>query len=136
MFAIDSLPPFTMGRMKSTLTLSLCACLMLLSACGDDKDEGSDVDCSAADVPTYETFGKAFVEDYCASCHAGTVTGAARNGAPVGDTFDTLAEIQAKSDQLHEEVTIEKAMPFGAASKKPSAEERELFGTWMECGAK
>jgi uncharacterized membrane protein len=49
--------------------------------------------------------------------------------------FDTVEQARAKSDEVTNEVTIEKSMPFGPSSLKPSATERELFGEWVACGA-
>jgi uncharacterized membrane protein len=121
--------------MKRTLICGLSMCLALLAACGDD-DDASGGDCSASDAPTYDTFGRAFIDEYCASCHGANVTGTARNGAPAGATLSTLAEIQAQADALRQVVSIGKTMPAEEASKKPSDEERELFGTWMACDAK
>jgi uncharacterized membrane protein len=125
-----------LSGMKHSRVFGIAA-LLTLMACGSDSSSSDNkVDCAAQDTPTYETFGQAFVADYCASCHSASVMGAARMAAPTDDQFDKLSEIQRKKDELLNEVVTEEAMPFGPDSKKPSADERKLFETWMLCGAK
>jgi uncharacterized membrane protein len=119
------------------LSIFVFAAVTSSLGCGSDSGtSNTSVDCSAQDVPTYDTFGQAFMTEYCASCHSASVKGAARMSAPTDDQFDELAEIQHKSDELTNEVVTERSMPYGNASKKPSDDERKLFDTWMRCGAK
>ena len=118
------------------LSMFAFATILGAAACGSDTSSGNTgTDCSAQDAPTYETFGQAFMADYCASCHSASVKGADRMGAPTDDVFDDLSAIQQKSDELTNEIVTERSMPYGADSKKPSDEERKLFGAWMACGA-
>jgi uncharacterized membrane protein len=113
----------------------MCVSLVLVAAaCGDSTSSNGDASCTAADAPTYETFGQAFMTDYCSSCHSASVTGTARLGAPPEDVFDTLAQIQGNTEELAHEVES-KAMPFPTAKKFPTDAERALFTQWMSCGA-
>ncbi|MEY4509838.1 MAG: hypothetical protein RLZZ450_1960 [Pseudomonadota bacterium] len=105
-----------------------------LGACGSDP-ASSGPECPPASTLTYADFGKPFLTKYCSSCHAASVRGSARQAAPTDDVFDTVAQVRAKSDEVVHEVSVEKSMPFGPGSLKPSAAEREQFGEWVACGA-
>jgi uncharacterized membrane protein len=83
---------------------------------------------------TYANFGQKFVATYCAGCHGGSVTGAARQGAPLKDVFDTLAEVKSASRDMVREVVVKRTMPYGSATK-PSDTERTQLGEWLGCGA-
>jgi uncharacterized membrane protein len=83
---------------------------------------------------TYANFGQHFVTTYCAGCHAGSVTGAARQGAPTKDVFDTLTEVKSASRDMVREVVTKRTMPYGGATK-PSDAERTQLGEWLGCGA-
>jgi cytochrome c5 len=141
--------------MKNLLVLMLCISGAGLVACGseDDTDEGADessgdgdngdngdgdnggeVDCTG-DLPTYDDFGKDFVDEYCSSCHGGDVMGADRMSAPTAYVFDTLEQIQDKADEMAYELAIG-AMPFGDDSLKPSDEDRAKAVTWLSCDPK
>lgn len=142
-------------------TLAGCAVIALavsgfaLSGCGDDSEEHDDdhehdedheadigpdtgAECPTDSALTYDTFGKMFMEDYCTRCHSSTLSGNARNGAPPGHDFDSLAGIQAVSEHIDQfagagpdAVNIE--MP--PTNPKPSQGEREMLGEWLACGA-
>jgi len=114
------------------LLLLTLACSTLW-ACGSDPAAGPE--CPTGSTLTYAEFGKPFLTKYCSSCHAASVSGSARQAAPADDVFDTVAQVRAKSDELIHEVSVEKSMPFGPTSLKPSAAEREQFGEWVACGA-
>jgi uncharacterized membrane protein len=110
------------------------ALLIVLGGCGDDEPDDAPSDGCADTTLTYANFGKSFVSSYCASCHAATVTGTARLGAPVDDVFDTRAQIVAKAAELKEQVVVMKTMPFGNGTPKPSDVDRVKFGQWLACG--
>jgi uncharacterized membrane protein len=103
--------------------------------CGGDDAGPNEASCDELPRLTYASFGRGFVSEYCASCHAQAVVGADRRGAPALLTLDTLAQIRENSAKLNEQVVVDKTMPFGSASKKPSDDEREDFGVWLRCGA-
>lgn len=105
-----------------------------LCACGSDP-ASSGPECPSGSTLTYAAFGKPFLTKYCSSCHAATLHGSARQAAPADDVFDTVAQVRAKSDELIHEVSVEKSMPFGPTSLKPSGSDREQFGQWVACGA-
>jgi len=116
--------------------------LAALSSCGSDNAAAESGGASGAVCPTdsaltYETFGRAFMEDYCTRCHSSALTGAARNGAPSDHNFDTLAGIQATEvEHLDEEAAagpnrVNTSMP--PTGQMPSEAERRQFGEWLKC---
>jgi hypothetical protein len=126
---------------------------LILSACGSDSNEGSsdhdgDSDeseaigtpsgakCPTDNKPTYDTFGKAFMDDYCVRCHSSKLKGAARNDAPEGHDFDTLPGVVGVAEHIDEYAaagpdSVNNRMPPNG--DKPSMEERELLGQWLAC---
>jgi cytochrome c5 len=133
--------------MKNLLVLMLCISGAGFVACGSDDDtdeaddeggdgdtgdgDGAQVDCTG-DLPTYDDFGKDFVEEYCSSCHAADVTGTDRMGAPPEDVFDSLEQIQHGADEMADLIASGQ-MPYGAASPKPSDDEKAKALTWLKC---
>ncbi|HEX5658068.1 MAG TPA: hypothetical protein VFX59_12775 [Polyangiales bacterium] len=84
---------------------------------------------------TYASFGKAFEAKYCASCHAATVKGSARNDAPPDAVFDTLEQIQDAKALLKAFVVNGKTMPpSDSEGDKPTDAERTQFGQFLDCG--
>jgi uncharacterized membrane protein len=116
------------------LGAAIAAVCAVHAGCGADTSH-VDPACTASAALTYTNFGKKFVDDYCASCHAGSVQGADRQGAPATVTFDSLAQIKAKSREVENDVVVLKVMPFGQFAKRPSDAQREQFGQWLNCGA-
>lgn len=104
------------------------------NAAGSSANTGSGGAAASCSTLTYASFGQNFLSTYCLGCHGGTVTGAARMGAPTDAVFDTLAEVKAESRKLMSEVVTKRTMPFGNA-KKPTDAERTEFGQWLSCGA-
>lgn len=131
--------PVDGARRGALLALALAA----LSSCGSDKaaaDSGgpSGAVCPTGSTLTYDTFGQAFMEDYCTRCHSSALTGAARNGAPSDHDFDTLAGIQdTEVEHLDEQAAggpdgVNTIMP--PTGSKPTEAERRQFGEWLACG--
>ena len=83
-------------------------------------------------------FGQAFTSSFCTRCHSTALTGAARNGAPVGANFDDICSIRARV-QLMDAYAGSGAngtfsiMPIGAPT--PTAAERAQLSEWLSCGA-
>lgn len=95
--------------------------------------------CPGADAPTAQSFGTAFMRTYCLGCHSASVTGAARQAAPVGVDFDTLEDVrrQASRIDLHAAAgpnATNTEMP-PAGPPQPAQQEREKLGQWLACGA-
>jgi hypothetical protein len=113
---------------------------LAVGACGD-RDEHQERAPTGAICPpdstlTYETFGREFMATYCTRCHASSVSGAARNGAPSDHDFDTLAGIEANKEHIDEYAAagpahVNTTMP--PTEPKPSLAEREMLGEWLAC---
>lgn len=87
---------------------------------------------------SYETFGRAFMQSYCLTCHTAERGGAARHGAPSDHNFDTLDEIHEHAHHIALAAAagpdaVNMAMPPGQDG--PSRAERLLLGEWLACGA-
>jgi len=113
----------------------LALALAPLAACGGDEgneDAGDvpEVDCAAAPAPKYSEMASVWAK--CTTCHAATVTNAARAGAPPDVNFDTYAAAKAEASTAMHEV-YEGAMPPAASPALSSAEEDQLY-RWASCG--
>lgn len=106
----------------------------------DDREEGKPTgsDCPATQTLTYANFGQAFFDQYCQSCHASTVMGAARMGAPADHVFDEVADIRILAEHIDERAAagpdaVNTLMP--PIAPKPTEAERRQLGEWLACGA-
>ena len=92
--------------------------------------------CPTVDRPTYDNFGKSFLDTYCTRCHSSSVVGAARNGATPNYNFDTLASVIERVGHI-ESVSASgpkatyTSMP--PVADGPSVELREQLGQWLAC---
>ncbi|MDB4985311.1 MAG: hypothetical protein JWN04_489 [Myxococcaceae bacterium] len=109
----------------------------LVAACGGGGNNSvvSQPGCPADGALSYASFGHQFLDEYCSSCHGGSVVGDARQGAPPEYVFDTLAQVRVHALDMHMDVVETKVMPFGQSSLKPSDALRVKFGAWLDCGA-
>jgi cytochrome c5 len=108
---------------------------LALSACGGDEDGGPNaeslgIDCSD-DVPTFDEV-TAF-ETVCTNCHASSLSGAARNGAPAGYDFDRYERAADEAGEIAEYVN-EGLMPPPDSGLSISAAERQAILRWSVCG--
>jgi uncharacterized membrane protein len=111
--------------------------------CDDDHNDGGEgiptgSVCPTTQTLTYANFGQAFFASYCQRCHASTVTGAARMGAPSDHTFDMVQDIQLLAEHIDELAAagpdaVNTEMPPDGA--KPTEAERRQLGEWLACGA-
>lgn len=89
---------------------------------------------------TYETFGRAFVTDYCVECHDSAKSGTARKGAPAFHDFDTLIGVKQVADHVDQvagfgPAAMNMSMPPSGDRPFPTDEEREMLAEWIACGA-
>lgn len=126
-------------RLSVALVAVAIACLL---GCEDDDSEltGTPTEsfCPTPQTLTYASFGQAFFDSYCQRCHASTVTGAARNGAPDDHVFDQVEDIRLIAEHIDElaaagATVVNTAMP--PDSPRPSDAERRQLGEWLACGA-
>lgn len=134
---------------------ALAALALLLGACGGGSDAPVDQPTSGATCPSGGStlrytgggdggaepadFGATFFSTHCTTCHASTLTGAARQGAPLHANFDLIAVIREHSaliDQFAAKgpARTNSTMP-PAPIPGPTEAERALLGTWLACGA-
>lgn len=121
---------------------------MSVSACGSDDDDDNDhmsdesegtssgASCPSTDAPTYGSFGRDFMENYCTRCHSSDVKGAARMMAPGDHNFDSLDEIALMVEHIDQAAAagpdaVNTRMP--PSDPKPSMLEREKLGQWLAC---
>jgi uncharacterized membrane protein len=91
------------------------------------------------DAPTYESFGKQFVQDYCLRCHSTAKTGDDRNGAPVAHDYDDVSVVRREWEHIDQmagagDDVTNTLMPPSAP--RPSVEERKKLAQWLACGAR
>src|SRR5262245_13356993 len=126
------------------VSLALAGALVFSSvSCHDDHEhelEGTPTQstCPTGSTLTYANFGQAFFTSYCQRCHASTVTGAARMGAPDDHIFDMVQDIQLNTEHIDElaaagPASVNKQMPPNGAA--PTEAERRQLGEWLACGA-
>ncbi len=95
--------------------------------------------CLATDAPTAQSFGTAFLQTYCLSCHSASLTGDARQGATEGVNFDTLEDVRRQTEMIDihaaagPKATNTQMPP--SKSPQPTQQEREKLGQWLACGA-
>lgn len=94
--------------------------------------------CPPNSTLTYDNFGETFMTNYCTRCHASTLTGTARQGAPAFHDFDTLEGVMQVADHIDEAAgagpaAVNEFMPIDDGPK-PTLEEREQLAEWIACG--
>ena len=110
-------------------------CGLLLAACGGGATGAT---CPPDSTLTASNFGEDFMGRYCIRCHASSLKGSARQGAPASSNLDTLEAVRQQTEVIdrwagagpNAENTL--MPPSGPA---PSSEERQKLGEWLACGA-
>jgi cytochrome c5 len=90
--------------------------------------------------PTWGDFASTFFTSYCTRCHSSTLTGLARNGAPVGHDFDTYAGATQFLSHIDETAA---ANPMGTVTNTrmpkdppfPTLDDRKKLACWIAGGA-
>jgi len=93
--------------------------------------------CREGSTLTYENFAVSFMTEYCTSCHASTLTGDARKGAPLYHDFDSRNGILAVADHVDWKAAAgpdatNELMPTGSGPV-PTDAERQQLGEWLAC---
>jgi hypothetical protein len=116
---------------------ALAACV--LAGCPDEQPlfgPPTESVCPTGSTLTYANFGRPFMDSYCTRCHASSLRGPARHGAPSFHDFDTLFGIKVVFDHIDETTASGPAatntsMPPDLPT--PSLAERQQLGEWIAC---
>lgn len=100
--------------------------LVLVAPIACTGSSSTQVDCKTASVPKFADM-KAW--DKCTSCHATTLTGASRAGAPSDINYDNYDDAVADADRAQSEVEAG-AMPPGGGL---TSAERDQIVVWASC---
>jgi mono/diheme cytochrome c family protein len=112
--------------------VAMVAAALLASSIGcssSDRDQDTGATCPSTSTLTYGTFGKAFMDKYCVSCHGGSQS----------PRLGTLPDVQGARSQIMAVAgggpnAVNTYMPSG--SPTPTEAERKQLGEWLACGAK
>jgi uncharacterized membrane protein len=130
--------------------LVLASVLALLAACGSDSPTSACAMgtatcavCPAGSTLRYtggapQNFGLVFMNAYCTRCHASTLSGAARQGAPDHANFDLLDVVREHAGLIDGRAGSGPAGTFTTMppdAPTPSTEERARLSEWLACGA-
>jgi cytochrome c5 len=116
--------------MRWRLLLGLVAAAAL--SCGDKIDAVQESAGACPGAVTYELDIRPILESLCVGCHDSTLSGAARNGAPVSADFDSFAGALRKTDPPWTTRLRNETMPPGGT--KASAAQKQLVQCWVEGG--
>jgi uncharacterized membrane protein len=125
----------------------------LLSGCSDDAsspvDAGRDGPplingCPSLSTPqanpgdpidgdTFASFAAPLLTTYCTRCHSTTLTGAARNGAPIGFDWNDEASVRLHLAEMRNAIGVVNFMPPSAPL--PSCDERQRLVRWIDADA-
>jgi hypothetical protein len=94
------------------------------------------VACDPAVVGTWETLGEGYVRTWCSPCHAASLSGDARGGAPEGVDFDSLENVRRWAEAIAASaVGVDGAAPRMPPGGGPSSEDVAAFAAWLACEA-
>lgn len=114
------------------------ATVIMLMGCGGKNIGPTGVECPKGSTVTAENFGGSFMRQYCTRCHSSTLSGAARNEAPVAMDFDTTEGVRKHAISIDAWAgssatrTSTEMPPDGGPA--PSIDERRKLSEWLACG--
>jgi hypothetical protein len=116
----------------------LLIALALVTAACTSTPSGATCPPDPTDVPTYDNFGREFMETYCVGCHSVTATD--RHGAPDDQNYDSEADVKKHAADIDVNAAagpnaINTAMPeiAGPVHAAPTQAEREMLGRFLAC---
>ena len=120
---------------KARAAGALAAVILLAAACGGTKTDPAAPDGDDDGLPgtvTYTGHVKALLDANCIRCHASSLEGRARNGAPADVNLDTYPAAVAAAQRANVQIQLG-TMPFDLPGGLP-AFERALFQRWVDQG--
>lgn len=121
-FGLAACDPATVPPADAKLVLG-CPSLEAPLAQPGDPIDGDD----------FVSFAGPFFGQFCTRCHASSVTGVDRNGAPEDLNWDSESTIRANLARIRIAVGVGNFMPPG--NPKPSCAERERLVRWIDADA-
>ena len=107
--------------------------LLALLACGQLQEiPPSPAAPAAPGGLTYANAGQPFLLTYCTGCHAQTLSGDRRRGAPVGLDLDSVAGLRSNLGRVRARTVDAGDMPPGGG---PTDAELARFAAWLDAGA-
>jgi len=100
---------------------------------GATGDTGTTTTTDVCDIATWDVAAEPVLRTWCTPCHASTIEGEARRGAPIGMDFDTWELASSFAALIRGAAVPDDARmpPEGIAS----AEDRMWLAHWVDCGA-
>lgn len=98
--------------------------------------------CPQGNTLTWRSFGAGFLLTWCTGCHSSHLGADARQDAPDGVNFDTLANFKPHAGIAHERAVLDahaflrdpnSASPMPPAGL-PADDDRRRFAQWIACG--
>ena len=125
-----------MNRLAVLLVIATCESPM--SCVESDTPEGEFTQslCPPTDPPTYDNFGRAFMETFCTRCHDSAKPTGMRGDAPLGVDFDTRTKLRLWTSNIDREAAIgpasaNRTMP--PDGPMPTDAERRRLGEYIAC---
>lgn len=102
---------------------------------GVDSAVASDA-CAPDVAGSWETLGEGYVRTWCTPCHAASLVGDARGGAPVGVDFDGLDDVRRWLDAIEGAATsVSGEAPRMPPGGGPTDADVAAFAAWLACDA-
>ena len=127
-----------MNRLAVLLVIGTCESPMsCFGDYGTPQGPSTQSVCPPTDPPTYDNFGRTFMESYCTECHDSAKTGEMRQDAPATIDFDTLASLRMWTSQIDKQAAfgpkgMNDLMP-PEGNPAPSDDERRRLGEFIAC---
>lgn len=127
---------------------------LLIAGCTSKAPTPTEAVCPDPDpmTLTWDSFGKAFMTDFCTSCHSSALPHSQRNGAPLYHDLDTLTGVLVIVDHTDEQAGSGPAAdntlmppddcpttpggPLNRSCPKPSEQQRKDLAVWLACERK
>jgi len=114
---------------EMSVILIILGVIVILPSCGDKMDPIAEFDDSG--LPDQVTYGEniqTLIEQNCTMCHAQSIQGADRQGAPVGVDLDTFQRAVEWAERSNIRIQAGTMPPAGGLSSY----ERSLFQKWID----